>query len=263
MCQEVFHMFAVEKIQQLNELEMSVYQYVMLHQSAIPYMRIRELAAESHVSTTTVLRFCKKLGCDGYAEFKLKLKDSLGHQNVARIPEDLSELKAFLERVESPAYQKRLDEASSIIAKADRVLCVGVSNSGYMAQYAARYFSTFGKFSMALTDPFYPVWQLNDSANTVALVFSISGEVAQTIQITNQLKRHLCKIISITNTESSTIAQLADLRLAHYITMRRGKENVDFTQPQIESIIDYSTQVPALIVAEMLAKRVAARLTED
>ena len=173
-------MFTIEKIQSLNELEMSVYQYVIQHQNTIPYMRIRELAAEVHVSTTTILRFCKKLGCDGYAEFKLRLKESAGQQNIARIPEDLSELKAFLERVESPPYQQKLDEAAAMIAKADRVLCVGVSNSGYIAQYAARYFSTFGKFSTALTDPFYPVWQLDDSSTTVALVFSISGEVAQT-----------------------------------------------------------------------------------
>ena len=256
-------MFTIEKIQSLNELEMSVYQYVTLHQSAIPYMRIRELAAEAHVSSTTILRFCKKMGCDGFAEFKLKMKEQVGQQNVVQVPEDLSELKAFLERMESSAYQQKLDEAASMIAKADRVLCVGVSNSGYIAQYAARYFSTFGKFSMAVTDPFYPVWQLNDSVNTTALIFSISGEVAQTIQITNQLKRHLCQIISITNSEKCTIAQLSELNLAHYITMRRGKSDVDFTQPQIESIIDYSSQVPALIVAETLAKRVAARLQEE
>lgn len=256
-------MFTIEKIQNLNELEMSVYQYVVQHQNTIPYMRIRELAAEAHVSTTTILRFCKKLGCDGYAEFKLRLKETAGRQNIARIPEDLSELKAFLERVESPAYQKKLDEAAAMIAKADRVLCVGVSNSGYIAQYAARYFSTFGKFSMAVTDPYYPVWQLDDSNTTMALIFSISGEVAPTIKIANQLKRHLCQIISITNSEGSTIAQLSDLNLSHYITMRRGQANVDFTKPQLESIIDYSTQVPALIVAETLAKRVAGRLQEE
>ncbi|MBP3311929.1 MAG: MurR/RpiR family transcriptional regulator [Butyricicoccus sp.] len=133
-------MFTIERIQTFNELEMLVYQYVIQHQSAIPYMRIRELAAEAHVSSTTILRFCKKLGCDGYAEFKLKKKEQLGRKNDISIPEDLSELKAFLERIESAPFQKKLDEAASIIAKADRVLCVGISNSGYIAQYAARIF---------------------------------------------------------------------------------------------------------------------------
>lgn len=41
---------------------MLVYQYVMEHRFAVPYMRIRELATEAHVSTTTVLHFCKKMG---------------------------------------------------------------------------------------------------------------------------------------------------------------------------------------------------------
>lgn len=257
----MFNLFTIEKIQLLNELEMSVYHYVIQHQSAIPYMRIRELAAETHVSSTTILRFCKKLGCDGYAEFKLKMKEQLGQQNVVQVPEDLSELKTFLKHIESPAFQKKLDEAASIIAKADRVLCVGVSNSGYIAQYAARYFSTFGKFSMAVTDPFYPVWQMDDSASTAALVFSISGQSEQTIRIASQLKQHLCHIISITHSENNPVSQLSELTLPHYITMRRKKRNEGENQAPIE--IDYSTQAPALIVAETLAKRVAARLQEE
>lgn len=53
-------MFTVEEIQSLNELELAVYEYVMQHKNAVSYMRIRELASEIHVSTTTVLRFCKK-----------------------------------------------------------------------------------------------------------------------------------------------------------------------------------------------------------
>lgn len=51
---------SVRQIQNMNELEMQVYQYVMKHQNSVPYMRIRELAAEAHVSTTTILHFCKK-----------------------------------------------------------------------------------------------------------------------------------------------------------------------------------------------------------
>ncbi len=38
-------MFTVEEIQSLNELELTVYEYVMQHKSVIAYMRICELAA--------------------------------------------------------------------------------------------------------------------------------------------------------------------------------------------------------------------------
>ncbi len=40
-------------------------------------MKVRELAEEVHVSTTTILRFCKKVGCEGYSEFRLKLKQEV------------------------------------------------------------------------------------------------------------------------------------------------------------------------------------------
>ena len=58
-------MFTAEQVKSFNELEFGVYQYIIQHQAAVPYMRIRELAAETHVSTTTILRFCKKVDCDG------------------------------------------------------------------------------------------------------------------------------------------------------------------------------------------------------
>ena len=34
---------------------------------------IRDLAAASHTSASTVVRFCRKLGCDGYKEFQREL----------------------------------------------------------------------------------------------------------------------------------------------------------------------------------------------
>ena len=66
--------FSNEEIQSLNALEMSVYNYVAKNREKVVYMKIRELAAQAHVSTTTVLHMCKKFGCDGYTEFKLRLK---------------------------------------------------------------------------------------------------------------------------------------------------------------------------------------------
>lgn len=163
-------MFTIQQIQSLNELEMEVYQCVVQHQNAVPYMRIRELAMEAHVSTTTILRFCRKIGCDGYAEFKLKMKELAGQQQEVVIPEDLSELSAFITRMETPAFQKKLDTAAASIAGTDRVLCIGVSNSGYIAQYAARYF-VFSGLSGFLSIP-NAVYNASAAANCEALGYA-------------------------------------------------------------------------------------------
>lgn len=141
-------MFSVEEIQSLNELELAVYEYVMQHKSAISYMRIRELAAEAHVSTTTVLRFCKKMGCDGYAEFKLRMKEYNGLKKIVMLSEDMSEIRAFFERLETDKFQQKLEEAAAMIAKTERVFFVGIGSSGHVGQYGARCFTNLGKFSL-------------------------------------------------------------------------------------------------------------------
>lgn len=244
-------MFTVEEIQSLNELELIVYEYVMQHKSVISYMRIRELAAEAHVSTTTVIRFCKKMGCDGYAEFKLRMKEYAGQKPVEGLPEDISEIKVFFERLETKAFQQKLEEASAVIARAERIVFIGMGNSGHIGQYGARYFTNLGKFSLFISDPFYPI-NMVDAMSTVAIVLSVSGESEQLVKIVNGLKMVNCGIISVTNTEQCTISHLADISLSYYITMHRG-----------DAQVDYSSQMPAVCLVETLGKRVRNRLAES
>ena len=60
-------MFSEEMICSLNDLELEVYKYVVRNADKVCYMRIREFADAAHVSTSTILRFCKKAGCAGCA----------------------------------------------------------------------------------------------------------------------------------------------------------------------------------------------------
>ncbi|MCT3529299.1 MurR/RpiR family transcriptional regulator [Latilactobacillus curvatus] len=59
-------MFELEKIQQLNTLELSVLKYVLNHREQVEKMTIRQLATRAHVSTSTISRFCEKLGSRGF-----------------------------------------------------------------------------------------------------------------------------------------------------------------------------------------------------
>ena len=60
-------MFSTEIIKSYNELEMIVYNYVIKHRTEVIYMTVRELADEAHVSSSTIMRFCRKTGCEGRA----------------------------------------------------------------------------------------------------------------------------------------------------------------------------------------------------
>lgn len=244
-------LFEPQQLKDLNELEMLVYRYIMEHPNTVPFMRIRELAAEAHVSTTTVLHFCKKMGCDGYAQFKWKLKEQTGSGHETRLPDTLNELQNFLWRVGTPEYDAALDEAAGMIARAERVFLVGIGNSGSMAEYGARYLSNLGKFALSVADPFYPV-TVTPNVTMTAVLLSVSGETSQILRLAQQFKSRGCTLIAITSSPQNSLAKLADITLPYYATAHRvGAEQYDLT-----------SQMPALYLLEALSHRVYNRLLE-
>ncbi len=78
-------LFQYEQLCEMNESELTVYNYVSTHMEKIAQMSIRELSAAAGVSTTTILRFCSKLGCEGYKEFKHQLQKTLSGQKSQHI----------------------------------------------------------------------------------------------------------------------------------------------------------------------------------
>ena len=115
-------MFSYEVIQSLNNLELSLYEYIMKNKKKVIYMRIRELADEAHVSTTTILRFCKKLNCEGFSEFKVKFKMYIEENNMKKVSDDTSEIINFLKNIEQSDLDKRLDNLCDLVQMANTII---------------------------------------------------------------------------------------------------------------------------------------------
>jgi len=136
-------MFTPEQIAQFSELDYAIYDYVVKHPHEVAYMRIRELAEAVHVSPPTVLRFCKKVGCDGFSEFKTKWKLHLRENERTSIISSQEALREFFERTLTADYERTILDAATVIARADHVIFVGSGSSGILAEYGSRYFSAF------------------------------------------------------------------------------------------------------------------------
>ncbi|MGT2667039.1 MurR/RpiR family transcriptional regulator [Streptococcus rifensis] len=61
-----------EKARHLSELDWDIYHYI--EEADLSGLTIQEVAAACHVSTTTIFRFCQKLGLSGFSELKASLK---------------------------------------------------------------------------------------------------------------------------------------------------------------------------------------------
>ena len=237
---------------ELNELELDIYRYVATNIEKIVFMRIREVASENHCSTTTILRFCKKFECEGFSEFKTKLKIYLAETQKDSIIEtiDSTSLSYFISRFPDNFYEEKINKALQILDEKDLIWFVGYGSSNIVAEYGAMYFSSLVNVSINLSDTFnHPLNYLNGNLadNTCIIILSVSGE---TKTIINNLKHFISKntpIISITNSSNSTIAKLSDVNIPYYTK----EEQVNDT--------NVTTQIPPIYIIEYLAKEYRKR----
>ncbi|MGL4971921.1 MAG: MurR/RpiR family transcriptional regulator [Culicoidibacterales bacterium] len=242
-------MFSYQDISKLNELELEVYNYVIKQKEQILTMKIREVAQNVHVSTTTILRFCKKLNCSGYSEFLFQYKQYLAVSTEVMQSEDTL-LIDFLHKAQSREYEQKIYDIASIIQYATKVNFLGIGSSGILAKYGARYLSSIGTVAQYIDDPFYPV-PIGYYEGAVIIVLSVSGE---TKQIVSQLRRFAdfnCAIVAITNSDTSTVARMADLVLSYY-----------FPLDMLEYDVNITTQMPTVYFLERIGKQVQLNLAD-
>ncbi len=241
-------LFTHSAVASLNNLEMMVYHYVIKNRDKVMYMTIRELADAAGVSTTTVLRFCRKLNCEGYSEFRVRYKLYLEQNEPPQANFGAGEIISFFKSVNNDEFDTLLDQAVDIIFASERIIFVGAGTSGSLAKYGARFFSNIGKFSNHIDDPYFPV--TNDMAkNALAIVLSVSGETEEILRFASQFSLHNCKVMTITSHEHSRLAKLADFNISWHAPQMR-----------IAGVYDVTTQIPVIYILESLGRKLAKKL---
>ncbi len=237
-------MFSYEQIKRFTDVEMLIYNYVMQNSEKIRYMTVREVADAVHVSTSAVMRFCKKVDCEGYAEFKVQFKMYLEENKEKQPLDDISEIINYFESVNNTEFEKNINQVAQLVSHAKQIIFIGVGTSGILGKYGARYFSNIGKFSHYIDDPFYPnIGEISE--NAVAIILSVSGETEQTINLAKYFLQQKCQLVSITNSTNSTIAKMAHHNLSYYMTNQKNKKEYNIT-----------TQVPVIFILESIGRRI-------
>ena len=235
-------MFTKEVMERFTELDFAVYDCIVKNEKHIYKITIKELAAMAHVSTATILRFCRKCGAKGYSEFKIRYKEYLEGKKEVLKDDKETELQSFITTIRSQDFQESLNKAHEYLVKSKCILFIGIGTSGILGKYGARYFSNVGYFSLFIDDPWLPILQ-NPSEDTVMIVLSESGTTRQTLFIASHLHQRGCPLISITNNANSVLAKMADCNISYHVTERMVNER------------NVTTQVPVLYIMETLAKK--------
>lgn len=210
-------------------------------------MTVRELAEEIHISTASILRFCKKNDFAGFSEFKGYIKAALKEERISTAFNKIDFFDEFLNNVED--INTQVDSLKDILKEKETILFIGVGSSGSMASYGAKYMSYFGKFAIHIEDPFYPI-NINSLKNTLVVLLSISGENDAIIGMVEKLKYLDVKTLSITNKKTSTLARLTDYTINYYIS----QERYYYDEESSLKYNDTTSHLPTMYIVERLAR---------
>jgi RpiR family carbohydrate utilization transcriptional regulator len=223
------------------------------------------LAERSHVSKPTVVRFCRSMGYDGLADFKLKLAGSVSegvpyiHRSVdaddktgdVMVKVIDNTVAAFL-KYRNDASTHAIDKAADALATAcrdgHRIEFFGVGNSGIVAQDAQHKFFRLGVNTIAYSDGHMQVMSasLLEPGDCV-VVISNSGRTRDLMDACDIARRHGATTIVVT-ASGSPLAAAGHIHLA-----ADHPEGYDRYSPMVSRLLH-------LMIIDILATCVALRI---
>ena len=227
----------------------------VIHQS------IASLARDAGVSEPTVNRFCHKLGCDGYPDFKLRLAQEISSsgqlfvENMDRNDDSSMVIKKILDSIQTSIQSLAgtldpnvLNDAAEIITQCKSVNFFGMGASGSVALDAQHKFFRFGIPVIAHTDfinqrMMCSMMQPED----VAVFISYTGRTDAMIENARLANNCKATVIGITMQGSPLAAK------CRYVLNAVTAEDTDLFTPMTSRIIH-------LAVIDMLATTVALKL---
>lgn len=229
--------------------------------SSVIHQSIATLAAAAAVSEPTVNRFCHKLGCDGYPDFKLRLAQEISSggqlflENMNRADDSVIVIEKVLKSIQSSVQSlgntinpESLHEAASAIAKCKTVNFFGMGASSSVALDAQHKFFRLGMPVIAHTDFINQRMMCSMmSEEDVAVFISYTGRTEAMIINAELAKQCKARVIGITS-QSSPLSTLCDI-----VLNATTAEDTDLFTPMTSRLIH-------LAVIDMLATSVALKL---
>lgn len=210
--------------------EKRVADYVLAAPGEAMYQSITALAGLCKVGETSVLRFCRRIGCGGYQRMKLELAQAIAAQaTAAAMPELLStaidqSYTALAQALEETRLHMDEDAIAQVIGwlcDAPHIHFFGVGDSMLTAMEAMVLFSHICPNAHMTPDLHHQLMQAALlGTGDVALLFSISGTTKDMLDIARRAADRDAICVAITRSAESPLGKLCRLAL-----VSGGREN--------------------------------------
>lgn len=207
--------------------EARVARLVLSDPTAVIHWSVTELAQNAETSTTSVLRFCQRVGFTGYQDFKIALaRDTI--PPLQQLQEDVKESdapRAILRKVVGSGSEAvagaaatvqgdSFDRAVDLLDQAQRILVIGVGSSSPIAQDIAYRLLTIGLRAEAPIDVHVQhVMARLLGPEDVCLAISHTGSTRETVASVRSAVKAGATAIAITSFFHSPLTEIASVSL--------------------------------------------------
>lgn len=243
--------------------EVRVAEFVLAAPSEAIHLTVTELATAANTSTSTVMRFCQRLGFKGYQDFKIALaRDDIPLMRALPVEIDDEDAPAqILSKVIGVAADAVARAATSIdhatftravevLDTASRILVVGVGRSAPIAQDSAFRLLTIGLRTEAPLD--VHIQHMTATSLTdqdVCLVIDHTGRTRETLMTATSAARAGAVVIAVTSFFHSSLIEVADIALVS------GTKDVAFRLESMTSRLAHLSVLDALGIALAVRNR--------
>ena len=217
------------KLDKLNPTDLIVWRYIYAHKKECCYISIYDIADNCNVSRTTVLRFAKKLGLDGFSDLKMMLKMEIS-QAREKPSMDIAEATVNLcKNVGEEIAKQDFTRLNKLLHNAKRIF---VYASGHVQKNVASEISRL-------------------FVNCNVLVYEIKGPDEIGIILKNITENDLFIIISLSGESKNPIISLTKLKSNTLATL--STENIYVTPIDLPATVDfeYKSMLGFFLAVEM------------
>jgi DNA-binding MurR/RpiR family transcriptional regulator len=234
---------------------------ILLDIEAVLKLSIVDLAAQAEVSPPTVTRFCRRLGCDSYADFKVRLAQSrfVGQRYFVPTsgPQSVREIaQGVVNGIQSTIYDTfdhldfdAIERAAETIIKSSFVLSFGSGGSSSMiaTEMETRLFRLGLKVGSSIDHQVQMMRAAGAPSGTVIIAFSLTGNNLPLVRALAVAGEYGVPRIVVTRS-GSAVSEEADVLLPI-----DRQENTDIFQPT-------TGRYAFLATVDILAQTIATRL---
>lgn len=227
--------------QRFSAKEKEIADYVMRNRLSINNINIKDLAAHTNASTSTITRFCRKVGCNTFVEFKIRLNrevqkprnDSDFFVKTQNLYNDI--VNATAEMLDTA----RIEQVVELIKVSRRIYIYGLGSSGLSALEFKYRLTRMNIVADAVTDSHMMMMSASLLENNDLVIgLSNSGLTTEVSHAMKEAKKRGATIIGITNFDHTPLSEVSDICLFTPDIGRSGDGNFINSQLAIIYILD-------------------------